>query len=323
MLKSKTLVILFLICSFMLTNCTLTEDPPTPFPTSTATPTNCPQIILDRTPVPVTIKPYLIIALFEDAYQQENNEDIEMLKRTLQEKSEPGDYFLMLRMEPLTLSSAVFFQDYVDLLSPPSIPPTPTKYPTFTPIPTPASTSQTTVGQTAEANHIIQTMIASALTATHQSGLHDCAMQVWETQYSATQTSYENDKRTQVKELLTEIPNFSGEPISKTAVWNGLQHATLVMTYECSKYVRCILLIFSDMQEVNPEPGPSTVYLPLDGDSSDKIDILVIMRDCPFLFNGECGRWKNFWGSFFDSRSTKANFINGNSEQVIKSMLER
>ncbi len=325
MRKSYSLVISLLLSLLILSNCGPGPFDPTPTPTNTPslTPTNCPLVILDRTPAPPTIRPYLILVLFEDAYQPQNNQDVEMLRNLFREHAEPGDYVLMMKMEPLTLEAATFFQGKLDLISPPPIPPVPTKYPTFTPIPPPATTPDTTIAQTAQVNHITETVTASAPTATYQAFEHQCAMKIWKGEFLEIETNYQDEKQRIKDGFADTLTPFSGDPISRTAVWHGLEMATLVLKNECSNYQRCILLIFSDMDEVNLKPTTSTIYLPLPDGNNDKLEILVTMRNCLFMFTGSCGKWKNFWENFFSSQSISAEFVNGNSEEAIESILKR
>lgn len=324
--EKKFLVIVFLL---IITSCGPGPGPfdPTYTPTTThsPTPTNCPPVTLDRTPVPGTIKPYLILVLFEDTpeYREQNNQDVEMLRDIFNENSKPGDYILMMRMEPATLSSATFFQEKIALVPPPFLPPLPTMYPTFTPIPPPTSTPDTTLGQTALANHVTETVTASFPTAVYQSFLHQCAMNEWEFQFMATQTSHDEEVEKAVKDSINKIQNISVEPISSTAVWNGLSHVTLVLENECKNYQRCIVLIFSDMDEVYSDPRDTLIYLPLQDGNQGKVEMLISMRNCQFLFSGSCNKWKLFWEEFFSSRSTPASFINSNVEEAIESILKR
>lgn len=322
--KSKFLVILF---SIIVIGCGPNPFDPTRTPTSTysPTPTNCPPVTLDRTPVPGTIKPYLILVLFEDTpgFHEQNNHDIDMLREVFSESAEPGDYILMMRMEPATLSSATFFQEKIALVPPPSLPPLPTMYPTFTPIPPPTSTPDTTLGQTALANQVTRTVTASFPTAEYQSFLHQCAMNAWEVQFMSTQTSHDEEVEKVVNDSIDKIQDISVEPISSTAVWNGLSHISLVLENECQNYQRCVVLIFSDMDEVYSDPRDTPIYLPLQGENQQKVEILISMRNCQFLFSGACNKWKTFWEEFFYSRSTPASFINANVEEVIESILKR
>lgn len=332
MQKYKYSVIAILVVFLFVSSCTPSQPSGsifgptfTPSKTPSLTPTNCPPVTLDRTPVPGTIKPYLILALFEDTPESraQTNQDIEMLKDVFSEHSEPGDYILMMRMEPTTLSSATFFQEKITLVPPPPLPPLPTMYPTFTPIPPPTSTPDTTLGQTALANHVTQTVTASFPTASYQAFLHQCAMNAWEFQFMATQTSHDEAVEKAVKDSTGKIQNISATPISSTAVWNGLSHVTLVLENECDKYQRCIVLIFSDMDEVFYSPRETAIYLPLQNGHQEKVEILVSMRNCQFLFSGACNKWKSFWEDFFFSRSTPVFFVNSNVKETIESMLKR
>ena len=265
------------------------------------------------------------MALFEDGpkIRDQTNQDIEILRTVFGESAEPGDYILMLRMEPPTLAEATFFQEKVNLVPPPLIPPVPTKYPTFTPIPSPTSTPDTTIAQTAQVNHVTETVTASAPTATYQAFLHDCAMNAWEGDFLATQTSYQEQTQKEKNHFIEKIKPLSDEPISSTAVWNGLELATWILENECSYYERCILLIFSDMDETYVDPGDNTIYLPLQDGNNKKVDVLIAMRDCQFLYSDACGKWKGFWEGFFSSRSTAASFVNENVAEAIRAVIKR
>lgn len=324
MLKKKKLEILVIANLIFLIGCGNPFKPtPTLTSTSSPTPTNCPPVVLDRTPAPETIKPYLVIVLFEDAFQSQNNQDIEMLKGVFREYTEPGDYILMMKMEPLSLSSATFFQEKVGSVPPPPLPPLPTKYPTFTPIPSPSSTPDTTIAQTSQANHMTETVTAVAPTVTYQAFEHLCAMNLWQGEYHEIEQNYLEEKQDKREEFAEKITPLDGDPISRTAVWNGLEMATLVLENECKYYNRCILIIFSDMDEVNSEPGDSKIYLPLSDNNNTKLDLLVVMRNCPFLYAGPCNYWKNFWENFFTSRSTLGVFVNSNAEESIEAIMKR
>lgn len=291
--------------------------------TPSFTPTNCPPVILDRTPAPVTIRPYLVIALFEDAFRSQNNDDIGLLKEVFGEYAEPDDYILMLKMEPITLSGATFFQEKVGSLTPPPLPPLPTAHPTFTPIPSPSTTPDTTIAQTSQAVHITETVTAAAPTATYQAFEHICAMNAWQSDYRDVEDDYLEEKNNKRSDFAEKIIPLEDEPISRTAVWNGLALATLVLENECPNYQRCILIVFSDMDEVSLDQGASNIYLPLSDGNNSKLDILVVMRNCPFLFTGSCNRWKVFWEDYFSTKNASTEFINGNIEEAIEAMIKR
>ena len=309
----------------MLASCTNGPFDPTLTPTSTytASPTTCPQIDI-ATPGQTTSKSYLVVALFQD--NPENREqtihDVELLNKVLEKQVEPGDYIIMLRMEPQILDDATFVMQKVGSVNSTPFPSIPTPPITSTPYPTSVTTPSTTIGKTAEAIDVTATAGAVYATATYEGFLYNCTLQQWQDEYSDIQQGHETelrDKRVDfTQRVISDIEQgLQEEPVSGTFIWNGFILASKILENECGNYDGCFLLVFSDMVETYREPpGDSNINLA-------NAEVLITMRNCPFLYADQCGEWKIFWEQYLNGKTISTTITNEDPSELVEAFLRR
>jgi hypothetical protein len=329
-MRKFTLVLLNLIIlvSLVLVGCQLSDpfslsSTPTNTPTFTPTPV-CPTGIIP-TPGGLKSNRRLIVVLFEDnpQYRPYALDGLKIFNKVLPNIIGPGDQLYMLRTEPIKLEDAVFVRMGIDDLAPPAIPPTPTLFPTITPTLPPIATPQTRINQLAATQDAISTVASDNATATQSSFTYNCAINSWGTQYSDIDKEWKETKNEAVQEFVQQVNEQEKtfekqDPISRSGVWNGFALATTIFKNECStqsKYDRCFLLVFSDMNDLTmSQPGELEINL-------KNTEILGILLGCEFLYTGECNRWREFWKTNLQAKSV--GFINENIEQTIQAFLRR
>ncbi len=329
-MRKFTLVLLniIILLSLVLVGCEL-GDPfslsstPTITPTFTPTPV-CPTGFIS-TPAGVKSSRRLIVVLFEDnpQYRPYTLQGMKIFNEILPNIIGSGDQLYMLRTEPLKLEDATFVRVGIDELAAPAIPPTPTLFPTITPTLPPVATPQTRINQLAATQNAISTMASDNATATQSSFTYNCALGDWRNQYLDIENEWMETKKKAVQEFVKEVDEKEKtfeeqDPISKSGVWNGFALATTIFKNECStqsKYDRCLLLVFSDMNDVTmSQPGELEINL-------KNTSVLGVMLGCEYLYTGECNRWREFWQTNLQAKSVV--FINENIEETIEAFLRR
>ncbi len=298
-------------CSSLVPNAAISTSTPTP------TKLVCPTIV-SGTPVAVsqdTGSSKLIVALFENnpLYEPYTSQALDAMNSALQKTVQPGDKFFMVDMNAKNSESAVVVIANVEFVSAPVALPTPTLYPTPTATLPSISTPQAGIAQLAATQSAKATAISVNSTATSSAFLFDCSFQAWQEQYSAISKQWEKQKDEVVQSFTkdvaqqqSEIKVGVGDPNNQ--VWEGLSHASLIMKNECHKYDRCILIIFSDMNE-NRSIKPENLSVDL-----RNVEVLGVMLNCKLLYSSECGKWIETWKEYLFSNDISAksvDFING------------
>ncbi len=324
----KAVLIFLLVSFFILNGCDGIGPIPTPIDRTPSSPTSttCPNIYL-ATPSSLEDAPvFLAFLLQEDAQGQQgwhfSKDSFDTLYRVLPIIAEPGDRLVIFRLGPPRFDDALVFIGKVGDVSHPSIPSTLTPWPTVTSTALPTTpTPREPIYQTATAAVASKTQSVIDVTATAVTILNMCGEQVWGSDFAAIATQWEVTRQAAKNVFGTQTSKInSSNDVNgiQNQVYEGLDQATRAFKAECNNkiYRRCMLLIFSDLEEWRPSPPQFDVPIDLKG-----VDVISVLLNCPVLFSPDCSAIQNNWSKIFKSfGANSSTFING--EEVEKKLID-
>ncbi|GEM_PF-3653031 len=297
--------------------------PLTPLPTRTPTPTQkiCPSVTIE-TPGFLENQPILIISLVEQEIVfsdwTETSRAFQILSEVIPSIAKPEDRLVTFYLGPRVYDDAFISDELIGSvgLVRPSIPSTPTPYPTITSTSTPATPTpddrivQISTERAAEATqtHVIATTTQNAF-------LDQCAKLIWATSYALVATQWAQTQESAIETLraemqVTKTPGVSGEYF-QNEVYDGFSHATRKFSeYGCIKqsgtdqtatpvnapYSRCVLLVFSNMDEWRtPEFIRESMPILNSRINLNGIEVFISMLNCNDMSENYCLTQKNFW----------------------------
>jgi hypothetical protein len=269
----------------------------------------------------------IVIILFDNSqvYESYTKEAFDTLNNVLVDAAQPGDKLFMVDMNSVSFDESVVVYSSIGDITAPLAPPTPTLFPTPTSTLPPYSTPVSSIAQTAENQYAQRTAVSVNSTATQLSFIYNCANQAWQEEFLSISQEWESQKEEAVTEFISDITEQQSNIISinndkDSQVWEGLSYASLIMKSECRKFDRCILIIFSDMNEsrsIKPD------YLDVD---LKNVEVIGAMLNCKFLFSPDCAKWIDAWSDYMFSNEINVksvDFINGeNLEQILFQILK-
>ena len=276
----------------------------TPLPT--ATPTCAP--VVDLTTEPLMVSPQLIVILIQpsdwadDTYVPQINQ---IITDVLPSIVEPGDSIAIFEMGTRDFGKAAILYDKAGAnLAQPEIPPTPTPHETFTPFPT-FTESPYTVENRKIHNAGTATAESANATATQYAFQDLCSQASWVSSYGETATAWASTKAasdssftTQIKEELNSYKDGGNQRATPVPhmIFESLSHATLTFQSECSHYWRCILVMFSNLDDWRMQSPPD--YLKID---LSNVEVYGALLNCNTLFQPDCAAIQKIWGPYFRS----------------------
>lgn len=286
-------------------------------PTITPTKLVCPPVVFD-TPIAipqVAGESKLIIALFENnaLYQSYLPQAFDAMDTALKMTAQPGDKFFMLDMNAQGFDASIVAKGQVETVSAPLAPPSPTVFPTNTP-PLPAmSTPQGALAQQVATQSANATSVSVRMETTKSAFEYQCANQSWSNQYLVISREWEKQKDESVGKFIEDLKMKQseieiGNGGTRNQVWEGLSYASLIMKNECDNFDRCVLIVFSDMQE-SRSVKPEELNVDL-----RNVEVLGVMLNCKLIYSPECGNWVETWKGYLFSNDINAksvDFING------------
>jgi hypothetical protein len=304
----------------VLMGCGISPETLLPTRTPTATRLICPELIIN-TPQALRNSPIVVITLIEQQFDTsewtETFNSFQILNQVVPSIAQPEDRLIMFYLGPRVYDDALISDEIVGSLElvKPSIPFTPTSFPTGIATVTPATTPDDKIVQIATERSADATQTSVIATTTQNAFLDQCAKVVWATSYAAVATQWAVTKAAAInaftiKIQVTKTPGESGES-HQNEVYEGFSHATRkFIEHGCIKqaetdqnatlvnspYSRCILLVFSNMDEWRPptfvkEKMPA-LHLSID---LNAIEVAVVMLNCNDLSENYCLGQKEFW----------------------------
>ncbi len=327
------LVIALAACGGAFDALGITPTPTPPTPTLTPSPTRrlCPPASSYSSPQPSTPTSRLILILFDPAsepglIEYENGDTspdpVAFSYQVLQQVLSPGDHYAFFRLGCRDYACSRLVNEALPSVAAPHIPATPSPQPTSTPPSTPTYTGQTLFERTQIARNYSLTLTPHVATATEMAFHDDCAMMDWVERYSAestqwapTQASAQAAMHTQLAADLSSYQARQDElstPYAANAVLEGLRDASVVLTNECGRYQRCILVIFDDLQDWRLD----TDHLPLTPPDFPidlaGAEVLSVMLRCGDIYQPDCRRVQQAWtDQFLDYGATHVDYRNG------------
>ncbi len=251
-----------------------------------------------------TISPKLIVVLIKEIpnYQQFSYEALDILRETLPQVMEPGDRLIVLSMEQFTISDARILDIAIDNVEKPLTvdlltPPQP-----IGPLPSPTTQPSGNLMQSIATQDAVKYIQQTAVAATQYAFNYDCVKQTLAVEENEQQANWRKRKEAAIKKFLNKVDEkinenkITGFTESRNIPYKALDLASDVLDSECSKYKRCSLLIFSDMDFPYPRPDVDE-----DGKSIEiylaHIDVGLMLLDCDY--KSQCQDTLDTWNENF------------------------
>ena len=325
---------------------THTPTPPTPSLTPTPTKRDCPPPAGIITPERATIPSYLVIVLYDpdeprgamDYVNGQNTSNVlDFIREVFQNIVQPGDHYAAFRLGCRDYSCARVINNNSPTLEAPLIAATPSPQSTLTPASTPtfARTEPSLFEKTQSARDYGATLTVQAATATEMAFEDDCAQIDWEESYAAQNAAWEATKAAAGAEFLAQIESdlntYQSDvddvptPYDPHVLFEGLRDATIILQNECSKYDKCVLIIFDDLEEWRMDADgypdkPENMEIDF-----TNTEIITVMLRCADIYQPDCRDVQNIWTPEFDSYgSLSVEYCNGKDlEEFLINYLRR
>lgn len=291
-IKALTGAILFLF--LILAGCLST---PTPTEETKICPTSA-----DNTPEPKGGTPRLIVILVKEHpdYKEFAYQAFDILNRVLPQILEPSDRVIMLSMEQPNRETALFFDGQVDFVEKPPVLNPPVAPPTIGSLPPPLEEPQGGYNEAVATQNTIRYIEGTKVSATKASFEYECEIEQWNQGNNEEWQKWNTKKQAAISKFMKEFSSkiednkAQGFHTSTSQVFEAVEIASTILNSECSKYVGCKFVIFSDFYDYrNFQPVQTEITLP------DSIEIAPMLLDCKFT--SECQDEITFWGETFKS----------------------
>ncbi len=273
----------------------------TSIPDYVATPGVCGNGIIPAigTPLPVDSKPTLVVVTIDEDITWLTLENVLV---SLDNSLQMGDRVIILVDGKEKFSDAVITDETVaSFYVEPSLPPSPTPYPTTTP--TQVYNPITTLQKKAAT----ATAQAAMIQATQISELYLCSAYQWNYSYQTTYSIWQQENVSKLIESLRQKIqgyDFGNPPPTKS---QGLIIASNIFDIECQDkdYKKCIFVPMTVMQEWRNQPTDLKVDF-------SNVNVVGTMTDCSF-YDSTCRDKVEYWQSFFTAKNAKSvQFVNLN-----------
>lgn len=159
--------------------------------------------------------------------------------------------------------------------------------------------------------------------ATESAFEYECAMETWKQGNQELWQNWNNERHAAIQTFMNEFSSaveankVAGFQAKRSQIFEAVELGALVLNTECSKYVRCDLIVFSDFYDFrNGDYSQANITLP-------KIEVAGILLDCGYL--AQCQEnithWENYFEIFGASSSEFAH--SREAEKVLLSYLRR
>lgn len=320
----------FVLTSFVIVSCQLgnisdiTGITPTPI-TPSPTPRICPSSVDLDSLEGLQISPTFIVILFDanDNYVQpieyrsgEVTEKVEdFIAMLLPKLLGPGDQYSLFSLGFRYYEGAKLDRYSSKISQAPEIFPTPQPPTELAIIPTPTISSSVLENQVGK-NEYESAVEAQNATATQVAFEYFCELTTYDTTYKLTATAWSVTKQAEAGEIATQIAVAQNDreekiqavetPFASDNVYEGLSHVTIDFQNECSKYTRCILIIFDDLKDWRPST-PDYLNIKLEG-----VEVISVLPQCNDIIQPSCKRVQDIWNPLFQLYGVKSvTYYNG------------
>ena len=178
------------------------------------------------------------------------------------------------------------------IISDTPIPPLP-----ISPSSTPEETPEGVFGQAAAKQEAEANAQNTQVAATNAAFGYECEKQTWATNNGAAWQKWNSERQVAINDFIMEFKTRieqnkkEGFNNSRSLLYEAIQSASRVLDSECSKYVKCDLVIFSDLYDYrNYRPAEIRINL-------QNIEVAAMLLNCNFKY--ECQGTVDFWSDNF------------------------